>query len=525
MSLLNVEKLSHGFGDKAILKDISVRLLKGEHVGLIGANGAGKTTFLNILSGKLLQDEGTLLWANDIRTGYLEQVAYLEDLTIRQVLQGAYAPLYKLEKEILDISEKLETAESDDMDRMVRRLGWLQDELDRSNFYRIDGLIEDAAGGLGLLALGLDTPVSLLSGGQKTKVTLARLLLEKPDILLLDEPTNYLDTEHIRWLSAFLADYPGSFILVSHDLKFLNSVTNVIWHIEFNQLKRYPGNYEKFLKLSEQNREQYLQDYTRQQALISKMEDFIQKNMARASTTGRAKSRLKALEKLDRLDKPQIVKKPAVVISEARESDKIVFETLELEVGYDKPLLPLLDLRLERGQKVAITGFNGIGKTTLLKTLLNLIPARNGLISFGDFVHTGYFAQEEKKASPETALELIWRAFPKLSQQEIRKRLALMGLTQEHIMMPVKSLSGGERAKVRLCQLMLKPSNFLVLDEPTNHLDKDIKQVLADALQAYRGAVLVVCHEEAFYKDWVDTVWNLEKLRQNAKRPALSCKA
>lgn len=525
MSLLTIEQLSHGFGDKTVLSQASFRLLKGEHAGLVGVNGSGKSTFLNILSGQLLYDDGILAWAPGIRKGYLKQYESADpDMTIAGVLRGAFDGLYRIEMEIASISASLAVCDHHETQPLLRKLGHLQDTLDGSDFYRIESLVEDCAQGLGLKTLGMETPIRCMSGGQKTKLMLARLLLERPEVLLLDEPTNYLDQEHIAWLSAYLSGYRGSFILVSHDIAFLNSVTNVIWHLEFGRLTRYPGNYEKYVKLSAERQHLYLQNYDRQQKEIRRLEDFISKNITRAATSKRAQSRQKVLEKMEKLEKPQYSRKPSFRFHVTREPEKVVLETLELEIGYDRVLLPKLDMRLERGQKLVLTGFNGIGKTTLLKSLLGLIPLKGGIVSLGRFVSPVYFEQEEQLTGDQTALEYVWRHFPRMSHQEIRKTLSLCGLDREHLEKPMTALSGGERSKARLCRTMLTPGNFLILDEPTNHLDRAAKDVLSETLAAYSGSILLVCHEKKFYERWADGIWDLEKSTFLQQEPHYSTK-
>jgi ATPase subunit of ABC transporter with duplicated ATPase domains len=515
MSILQVENLVHGFGDHTLLKNVSFRLLKGEHIGLIGANGAGKTTFLNILTGMLLPDEGSIQWSPGVCTGYLDQHASLkEGSSVRETLRNAFSSLYAKEVELLQIGQQLQQGNPDEMERLLKRMGQLQDTLENSSCYSIDSHIENVAAGLGIKSLGMETPVQELSGGQRTKLLLGKLLLEAPDILILDEPTNYLDREHIEWLTDYLADYPGSFILVSHDTGFLNKVVNVIYYIEFTQMKRYPGNYEKFLQLSDQKRREYSLQYSRQQAEIARMEDFIRKNIARASTTGRAQSRLKQLGKLERLEKPQTAVKASFQFTSARESDAVVFESLELEIGYSRPLLPKLDVRLNKGDKIAVTGFNGIGKSTLLKTLMGVIPSLGGLLEFGKDLCPAYYEQEAVVKKSINALEEVWSCFPHMTQKEVRQALARCGLKQEHVLQPLSSLSGGEQSKVRLCKLMLRPSNWLLLDEPTNHLDRDARETLGESLAKYTGSILLVCHDVSFYQHWISDVWNLERLRK-----------
>lgn len=510
MSILNIENLTFSFGEKVILKNISFRLLKGEHIGLVGANGAGKTTFLNILNGKYIPDKGTLYRSPSINIGYLDQHLELNDnLTIRDTLKLAFTKLYKIEKRIIEIGDLLSKVSCDETEKLLRELGKLQDNLDSSDFYKIDSIIDNVANGLGLSALGMDTAIGKLSGGQRTKVKLARLLLENSDLLLLDEPTNYLDKEHIDWLSDYLASYNNCFIVISHDTEFLNRVTNVIYNIEFAAMKRYPGNYEAFLKLKDEETKRYIEEYTRQQEQISKLESFINKNIVRASTTKRAQSRRKQLEKIEKLEKPKTQAAPTFSFMFSRESGKLIFESSKLNIGYSYPIINNLNLTLKKGEKIAVTGCNGIGKSTLLKTIMGVIPPLYGKINFGDYLSPVYFEQEIK-VNNNTALDEVWRAFPKKTQKEIRGALARCGLSKEHILHNMRELSGGEQSKVRLCKLMMTPGNWLLLDEPTNHLDIYAKESLKKALIDFNGTVLLVCHEEEFYKDFITNVWNLE---------------
>jgi ATPase subunit of ABC transporter with duplicated ATPase domains len=367
------------------------------------------------------------------------------------------------------------------------------------------------ANGLGLGEIGLDKDVADLSGGQRTKVLLTKLLLQNPTILILDEPTNFLDVEHIQWLSKYLKDYENAFILVSHDTPFLNDVVNVIYHVENAVLTRYTGNYEQFMQLLEVRKNQELKAYEKQQKEVDRLEDFIARNKARISTTGRAKSRQKQLDKMEILEKPREKVKPSFRFKEARSPGRTIFEAKDLVLGYDEPLTRPINLLLERGQKIAIKGVNGLGKTTLLKTLFGNIPPISGDVILGDYLFPGYFEQESSRNNHNTALEEVWNEFPGLSNYEARQALAKCGLTNEHITSKMMVLSGGESAKVRLCKLMLKEVNWLVLDEPTNHLDVDAKEELKKALKEFKGTVILVSHEPEFYEDWVTEVWNLEQ--------------
>ena len=510
MSILNVENVTHGFGGREILENASFRLLKGEHIGLVGANGEGKSTFLNIITGKLTPDAGKVEWCKRITTGYLDQYSTLEKgKTIRDVLRDAFKHLTDLESEMLSIYEQMADASESELGEMMEEVGTIQDILDTSGYYIIDSKISECANGLGLNEIGLDRDVTELSGGQRSKVLLAKLLLENPMILILDEPTNFLDENHIVWLKNFLQEYENAFILVSHDIPFLNDVVNVIYYIENCELTRYTGNYNDFERMHALKKRQLEQAYNKQQKEIADLEEFVAKNKARAATATLARSRQRQLDKMEIITLAPEKIKPTFSFKTARTPGRVVMEAKELVLGYDEPLTSPFNFLLERNQKVAIKGTNGIGKSTLLKTLLGIIPPYGGTVSRDQFVQEGYFEQEEV-SSDKTALAEIWDAYPAMTNAEVRAALARCGLTTEHITSQMKVLSGGENAKVRLCRLMLSEVNLLVLDEPTNHLDVMAKEELKKAVREFRGTVLLVSHEPEFYEDIVDEIINLE---------------
>ena len=512
MSILNVEHLTHGFGDRAIFEDVSFRLLKGEHIGLVGANGEGKSTFMSIVTGKLMPDEGKIEWAKNVRVGYLDQHTVLEKgMTIRDVLKSAFSYLFELEERMNAICDSLGEASPEEMDTMMEELGTIQDTLTLHDFYIIDAKVEEVAKALGLLDIGLKRDVTDLSGGQRTKVLLAKLLLEKPDILLLDEPTNYLDEEHIAWLKRYLIDYENAFILISHDIPFLNDVINIIYHMENQELNRYVGDYHHFEEVYAVKKAQLEAAYRRQQQEISELKDFVARNKARVSTRNMAMSRQKKLDKMDVIELAAERPKPEFKFRYGRTPGRYIFETKDLVIGYDEPLSKPLSLSMERGQKIALVGANGIGKTTLLKSILGLIPAISGTCELGENLQIGYFEQEVKGDNRTTCIEEIWQEFPSFTQYEVRSALAKCGLTTKHIESQVRVLSGGEQAKVRLCKLVNRDTNILLLDEPTNHLDVDAKDSLKKALLDYRGSVLLICHEPEFYQDVVHAVWDCSK--------------
>ena len=512
MSILNVEHLTHGFGDRAIFEDVSFRLLKGEHIGLIGANGEGKSTFMSIVTGRLMPDEGKVEWAKNVRAGYLDQHAVLEEgMTIGDVLRSAFAWLFDMETEMNQMFEQMADATPEEMERLLEETGTYQELLEQHDFYMIDAKVDEVARALGLLDLGLNRDVTDLSGGQRTKVLLAKLLLEKPDILLLDEPTNYLDEEHIAWLKRYLLDYENAFILISHDIPFLNEVVNIIYHMENQELNRYVGDYEHFQEVYAMKKAQLEAAYRRQQQEISELKDFVARNKARVSTRNMAMSRQKKLDKMDVIELAAERPKPEFHFQYGQTPGKMLFETHDLVIGYDEPLSKPLNFSMERGQKIALVGTNGIGKTTLLKSILGLIPSISGECELGEKLQLGYFEQEVSPDNRNSCIEEIWEEFPSFSQYEVRSALAKCGLTTKHIESQVRVLSGGEQAKVRLCKLLNRDTNFLLLDEPTNHLDVDAKDALKTALQEYRGSILLICHEPEFYQDVVDEIWNMSQ--------------
>lgn len=509
MSILNVEHLSHGFGDRAIFQDVSFRLLKGEHIGLVGANGEGKSTFMNIITGKLMPDEGKVEWAKNVNVGYLDQHTVLEKgMTIREVLKSAFGPLFEMEANMNAICDRMGEASEEEMNEMMEELGTIQDLLMAHDFYIIDSKVDEVGRALGLDEIGMERDVTELSGGQRTKVLLGKLLLQKPDILLLDEPTNYLDVQHIEWLKRYLLDYENAFILISHDIPFLNSVINLVYHMENQRLDRYVGDYDKFQEVYAVKKAQLEAAYKRQQQEIAELEDFVARNKARVATRNMAMSRQKKLDKMEVIELAKEKPKPEFHFLEARTAGKYIFETKDLVIGYDEPLSRPLNLVMERGQKAVLVGANGIGKTTLLKSILGLTPALSGSVELGDYLSIGYFEQEMAPGNTNTCLDEIWKEFPSYTQYQVRSALAKCGLTTKHIESQVRVLSGGEQAKVRLCKLINRESNVLLLDEPTNHLDVDAKAELKRALKEYKGSILLICHEPEFYEELATDIWD-----------------
>lgn len=511
MSVLLVEHISHGFGDRAIFEDVSFRLLKGEHIGLVGANGEGKSTFMNIITGKIQPDEGKVAWSNNVKVGYMDQHTILtKGMSIKQVLKEAFKYFYKLESEMVNLYENMGNYSEEKLNKALERTATIQDFLNNNGFYEIERKIEGVAKGLGFFELGLDKDVDDLSGGQRTKILLAKLLLENPDILLLDEPTNYLDEENIKWLREYLKCYENAFILISHDIPFLNSVVNLIYHVEYKSITRYVGNYYEFQRIYEEDKKKLQIEYQKQQKEIARLEQFVARTKANLATANMAKSRQKKLDKMKRIEIAPEKPKPHFNFKIARTSGKCIFKTRDLVIGYKNPLTKPLNISMERGQKIALVGANGLGKTTLLKSLLGIIKPLRGEVQLGDYQHIGYFEQEDRKDNRNTCLEEMWNEFPGLTQREVRSILARCGLTTKQINSQIRVLSGGEAAKVRLCKILNNETNILILDEPTNHLDPDAKDELKRALKEYNGSILLVSHEVEFYRDVVTEIWNCE---------------
>lgn len=511
MSLLNVVNVSHHFGGRQILKNANFRLLKGEHVGIVGANGEGKSTFINIILGNELPSEGKIEWAKHLDIGYLDQYSTLtKGKTIRDFLKEAFSFMFNLEQQIYKNYEEMADCTGERMQELLDDIGEMQSMLEQSGFYMIDAKIEEISNGLGLNAIGLDKDVSELSGGERAKVLLTKVLLQNPGILILDEPTNYLDENHINWLKNYLNEFENAFILVSHDISFLNSVINVVYHIENCELTRYSGNYEQFVAAYEMKKRQADSAYEAQQREIKQMEDFIARNKARVATRGMANSRQKKLDKMERLDKGRVQIKPNFVFKEGRPSGKVLFNASNLVLGYDRPLTKPFDLEIVKGEHLVIKGINGIGKSTLIKTLLGIIKPYSGDVERSTTITLGYFEQEVE-GNKNTPRDEIWDNFPMLSQGEVHAALAACGLTSEYIESQIITLSGGEAAKVRLCKLTIGEYNCLVLDEPTNHLDVLAKEALSEAINNYKGTILLVCHEAEFYQSVASRVINLEE--------------
>lgn len=507
MSLLQVRELSQCFVEKTLYKNASFDLFKGEHIGVVGQNGAGKSTLIKILLGEVIPDKGDIKWQPNIKIGHLDQHAEIDkNMTILEYLQTAFEELYALENKVTMLYE--EGAMTGDERKLIKAAAY-QEQLIINDFYSIDSQISKVAMGLGLDAIGMDRPVGELSGGQRAKVIMAKLLLSNPDILLLDEPTNFLDKEHVEWISDYLNAFEGAFIVVSHDFDFLERVTTGICDIEFGTIKKYYGKYSEFLKQKAHLREDYIRQYHTQQRKIEKTEEYIRKNKAGVNSK-MARGRQKQLDRIERIAPPSFVEKPSIRFKEPEGPTQKALIVKNLEVGYYYPLLPKLNFSVLGGEKLVITGFNGIGKSTLLKTLVASIPCMAGSFEFQEQVKIGYYEQDLVwEDNAKTPLQIIADSYPKLTVKEVRRALARCGVKEEHVSREIATLSGGEQSKVKLCRMILSPCNFLILDEPTNHFDAETKEVLQKAIREFKGSIILVSHEEKFYKEWADTVLNI----------------
>ena len=504
--LLNVEHLYKYFNGQALLKDINFTVEDREAVGLIGVNGCGKSTLLNIITGSEVFDKtpeglGSVNIAGKASIGFLRQNSGLNsELTIGEEMKNAFAPLLETLEKMKSLEKKM--AEGGDIDSISHEYAELSSYFEARDGYRIDVKIKQVLNGMGFGATPTDRVISTLSGGEKTRLALAKLLLEEPNLLILDEPTNHLDFETLMWLEDYLKGYKGAIIIVSHDRYFLNKVCTRICEIEQGRLTSYRGDYSSYLVQKKMNSERQLKEYEAQQKEIAKLEDYVAKNLVRASTSKMAKSRQHMLDRIERIDKPLMYTKPPKIkleydIEPTKDIVRVVDCPLVVGEGADKKeLIKSLTMNVRRGEHVALIGANGIGKTSILKLIQGIIPHEGGNISWGGNVKISYFEQEHAILDPhKTVLEEIMDRYPRLSEQQARSVLGAVLLTGENVFKPISVLSGGERAKLCFAIMALNRGNVLVLDEPTNHLDLNTKEVLEDALAEFGGTIILVSHD------------------------------
>ncbi|WP_219833938.1 ABC-F family ATP-binding cassette domain-containing protein [Paenibacillus sp. R14(2021)] len=517
--LLQVSDVSKSYGVSSVLASITFQVQPRERVGLVGVNGAGKSTLLRIIAGEMSADSGTIYKSKETTIGYLAQSSGLQsDKTIEAEMRAVFASLIDAERELRSLEQQIADpalhGDAKQYDAVLDKYAKLSEWFREKGGFEMETRIRSILHGMGFGHFPPNTIISTLSGGQKTRLALARILLQAPDLLMLDEPTNYLDIETLTWLEDFLRGYEGGILVVSHDRYFLDAVVGTIVEIERHNAKRYTGNYSRFIEIKAAEYEAQMKQFDKQQEEIAKLEDFVQRNIVRASTTKRAQSRRKALDKMDRLDKPQgDLKKAHFSFEIERQSGNDVLDVRDLSIQFAEKAEPLfrnVTFRLERGENVALIGPNGIGKSTMLKALVGQQPHEHGTIRWGTNVKIGYYDQEHTGLNHgNTVLEELWGTYPHMEEARIRTVLGNFLFSGDDVKKRISTLSGGERARVSLSKLMLAQANMLILDEPTNHLDLYSKEVLEAALIDYDGTLLFISHDRYFLNKMAERIVEL----------------
>ncbi len=506
MQLLQVQQIDKYFGADLILSNIKLELHDRDRTALVGRNGAGKSTLLKIIAGELSYDSGQIIKPKDVTIGYLSQHTGLEsNLTIWEEMLCVFDDVREMEQKLRGIEQKMADPDNYQLEgayeKLLSEYDRLQEEFKEIGGYQYESDIRSVLHGFRFFEKDHHTHISTLSGGQKTRLALAKLLLTKPDLLILDEPTNHLDIETMAWLEKYLQNYPGALLLVSHDRYFLDQIVTQVYELSRHEISIFHGNYSKYLEQKAERYERDMKLFEKQQGEIAKLEDFIHRNLARASTTKRAQSRRKQLERMRIMDRPAGDEKSAdFSFSIEKQTGNDVFSLVGGTVGYDgNPLAKNIELSLTRGDSIALVGPNGIGKSTLLKTIIKKLPLLSGEMKYGSNVLIGYYDQEQADlSSNKTVLQELWDHYPLTSEKDIRTVLGNFLFSGDDVLKTVSSLSGGEKARLALAILMLQKANLLILDEPTNHLDLDSKEVLENSLVDYPGTILFVSHDRYF---------------------------
>lgn len=507
MIILQLNGITKYYGADPILSNIKLEVQSKDRIALVGRNGAGKSTLLKIISGELSYDSGEIMKPKETTIDYMGQDTVLEStLSIWDEMLTVFKPLQKMEKELRKLEEKMGDPsyqqDSNNYEKLLKEYDQLQISFKDLGGYQYEADIRSILHGFRFSNFDYSTPISTLSGGQKTRLALAKLLLTKPDLLILDEPTNHLDIETLAWLEQFLQNYDGAILIVSHDRYFLDKVVTQVYEVSQKTTYKYPGNYSNYLTQKAERYEREMKQFEKQQDEVAKLNDFIQKNIARASTTKRAQSRRKQLERMELMDRPNDGEKGASFSFDIeRQSGNEVLKVDNLSIGYEENqfIVKNINLRATRQDSIALVGPNGIGKSTLLKGLMNKLPFVSGEIQFGSNVAVGYYDQEQANlTSNKAVLNELWDDYPTTTEKEIRTVLGNFLFSGDDVLKVVSTLSGGEKARLALAKLMMQKANFLILDEPTNHLDLDSKQVLENALISYPGTLLFVSHDRYF---------------------------
>lgn len=517
MILLQTNDVMRRFGADVLFHNINLKIQNHGRTALVGRNGAGKTTLLKMIAGITQPDEGTISKVKDLTIGYLAQDQGLDSQNnIWAELDLVFAPLHEMEKEIHQLEDQLGDldSDSDQYQQVLNKYDRLQDEYKKQGGFEYESRMRGILHGFGFGEEYYDTPVDALSGGQKTKLALAKILLQEPNLLILDEPTNHLDMNVLSWLEDYLKSYRGALLVVSHDRYFLDHVVKDVYDLDNRTLTHYTGNYTQFVAYKQERLKAEWKHYDQQQKKIAKLEDFVNRNIVRASTTKRAQARRKQLEKMDRLERPETDDRSIhFQFHSDKDSGTEVLDVENAKVGYDEQVLAgPLSFTVRKPQRIGIIGPNGIGKSTLLKSLLHQIPLVSGTVKFGANLEIGYYDQEQQQLHPEkTVLDEVWDDHPEVPEKDIRSLLGSFLFVGDDVYKPVHDLSGGEKARLELTKLSFKPINFLILDEPTNHLDIDSREVLENAINEFTGTVLFVSHDRYFINQVATDVLDMHK--------------
>ncbi|MGW7890197.1 ABC-F family ATP-binding cassette domain-containing protein [Staphylococcus xylosus] len=517
MILLQLNDLTKSFDGEDIFNNVDFEVKTGERIGIVGRNGAGKSTLMKIIAGVEDYDSGHISKSKNLKLGYLTQQMTLNtDQTVFEEMSKPFEAMKKLEQEMkLEtdwLAQHADEFDSETYKTHIDRYESLSNQFEQQDGYQYESKIKTVLHGLNFSEADFDRPINDFSGGQKTRLSLAQMLLSEPDLLLLDEPTNHLDMETTQWLESYLNYFKGAIVIISHDRYFLDKIVTQIYDVALGDVQHYVGNYAQFIDQRDKYYEKRMQEYENQQAQIKRLETFVDKNIARASTTGMAKSRRKMLEKIERINKPMIDAKSANIQFEFdRNTGNDVFHIKNLEIGYESPITKGITFEVTKGDHIAIIGPNGIGKSTLIKTIADIQKALNGTITTGANLKIGYYDQKQAEfKSNKTILDYLWDQYPTMNEKDIRAVLGRFLFVQEDVKKIINDLSGGEKARLQLALLMLERNNVLILDEPTNHLDIDSKEMLEQALANFKGTILFVSHDRYFINELANKVYDLD---------------
>ncbi|MCD8771863.1 ABC-F family ATP-binding cassette domain-containing protein [Mammaliicoccus sciuri] len=516
MILLQINKLEKSYDGEVIFSDVDFEVKTGERIAIVGRNGAGKTTLMKIIAGVESYDEGNISKGKQVTMGYLTQQMTLDSYdTVMNEMKKPFKDVINIEDKMNTLTDWLSIhADAYEQDLYKVKLSQyeaLSNQYELMDGYNYESKIKTVLTGLDFKESDFDRQIQSFSGGQKTRLSMAQMLLSEPDLLLLDEPTNHLDMETTEWLENYLTHFKGAIVIISHDRYFLDKIVNQVYDVALGSVKKYVGNYSKFLKERDAHYEKVMAEYERQQSEIKKLETFVEKNITRASTSGMAKSRRKVLERMERIEKPRLDAKSAQINFEInRATGEDVLKVQNLDIGYSKSITPPINLEVKRHDRIAIIGPNGIGKSTLIKTIAQKIPALGGNIVYGSNIQIGYYDQKQAEfTSNMTILDYVWNQYSHMPEKDIRTILGRFLFTQEEVKKVINDLSGGEKARLQLALLMLEKNNVLILDEPTNHLDIDSKEMLEQALQNFEGTLLFVSHDRYFINELANSIFHI----------------